>query len=345
MQFEQITFGRTKDNESISIYRHTHADGTCLELTDYGCRIRSLCVLDKNNRLRDVCLGYDTLADYEADRASLGAAIGRHANRIGGASFFLKGKTFPLGPKDGKKHLHGGSKRFAFRKWNGKNEDERMIFSRRFADGEDGYPGNLDVRITYQWTQTHCLMITYEAISDQDTICNFTNHSYFNLEGPKSRSVLQHRLWLASSSITENDAESIPTGVFLPVDDTPFDFRNEATLGARIDAAHPQLVYGLGYDHNFVLDGSGFRKAAVLTAPASGIQMTCYTDQPGLQLYTANYLDNCKGKYGEAFCPRNSVCLETQHFPNAVHHPHFPSVRLKAGEHYTTKTWYQFAAV
>lgn len=345
MQFEQNTFGRTKDNESISLYRLAHADGTCLELTDYGCRIRSLCVLDKNNRLRDVCLGYATLAEYEADHASLGAAIGRHANRIGRASFSLNGQTFLLEKNDGQNHLHGGSHGFASRKWNGAYRDGKMIFSRRFADKEDGYPGNLDVTITYEWTEAHRLMITYAATSDRDTVYNVTNHTYFNLEGSESGSVAQHRLWLASSFITENDDENIPTGTLLPVDGTPFDFRKERPLGAAAGTAHPEPVCDLSYDHNFVLEGNGFRKAAILTAPASGIQMTCYTDQPGLQLYTANCLDSCKGKYGEDFCPGNSVCLEMQHFPDAVHHPHFPSVILKAGETFTTSTWYEFTTI
>lgn len=342
MTYTKHFFGETKEKEAVYLYRLENSNGASVELTDYGCRIRSICVPDQTGSLRDVCLGYSTIADYEADCASLGAAIGRHANRIGKAAFTLNGKTFPLEKNNGENHLHGGSKGFAFRLWDTQHTDQKIIFSRLFPDGEDGYPGNLQMKITYEWNDKNVLSITYEAISDQDTVYNVTNHTYFNLDGFENKSVLNHQLQIFSSAITENDCESIPTGRILPVDGTPFDFRTEKEIGKDIEREDTQLLFGLGYDHNFILEGEGFRKSAILTSPDSGIQMTCFTDQPGLQLYTANYLKDCKGKYGGKFCPRNSVCLETQHFPNAVNCPSFPSVVLKAHEVSVTRTQYAF---
>ena len=345
MQATKNTFGYTKDGEEISLYRLENSGGAHIDLIDFGCRIRRICVPDKNGVLTDVCLGYLSSKDYETDDCSLGAAVGRYANRIGGASFSLNGKTYSLGKNDGNNSLHGGSKGFAFRMWKGECADNKVIFTRRFPDMEDGFPGNLAMRITYEWTEDNRLFITYEGICDQDTVLNVTNHAYFNLEGYESRSVLDHELWLFSSAITENDAESIPTGRIIPVEGTPFDFRTPKTIGQDINKNDVQLTYGGGYDHNFVLDGEGFRKAAVLTAPKTGIRMTCYTDQPGIQVYSANMMKPHTGKYGEEFCYRGSICLETQHFPNSANIPEFPSVVVKAGELFTTTTWYTFDTV
>lgn len=345
MIYTKQFFGETKDKEPVHLYRLENYNGASVEFTDYGYRIRSICVPDKTGVLRDVCLGYSTIAGYEADCASLGAAIGRHANRIGKAAFTLNGKTYFLEKNDGQNHLHGGRRGFAFRVWNETQQEHKIIFSRMFPDGEDGYPGNLHMKITYEWSDKSVLSITYEAISDQDTVYNVTNHAYFNLEGQGSCSVLNHQLQIFASAITENDSESIPTGKILPVDGTPFDFRSTKEIGRDIEKENTQLLFGMGYDHNFILEGKGFRKAAILTAPSSGIQMTCFTDQPGLQLYTANYLKDCKGKYGDIFSPRNSVCLETQHFPNAVNCPSFPSVVLKANKAFVTKTCYAFGTI
>ena len=342
MQFYKSTFGYTSDKELVSLYRLENSSGAYLEVTDYGCRLRSICVPDKNGVLNDVCLGYPEVADYEADTGSLGAAVGRHANRIGKAVFSLNGKTYPLEKNDGNNHLHGGSKGFAFRIWETDYKDGRLIFTRRFPDGEDGYPGNLEMKITYEWTEDNRLLITYEAVSDQDTVLNVTNHAYFNLEGYESSSILGHELQIFSSAITENDSESLPTGKIIPVEGTPFDFRELKPIGQDIEKEDIQLTYGSGYDHNFILDGEGFRRVCVLQSKKSGIRMTCSTDQPGIQLYTANYLGGCKGKYGEEFKPRGSVCLETQRFPNATNHPEFPTVVIKAKEPFKTVTWYEF---
>lgn len=345
MQFSKSAFGHTKNDELVSLYRLENSQGAYLEVIDYGCRIRSICVPDKNGILTDVCLGYQELGSYENDEAYFGAAVGRYANRIGGASFSLNKKVYRLDKNDGSNHLHGGFQGFSFRVWNGEYSDGKLIFTRNFPDGEDNYPGNLDMKITYEWTADNRLLITYEGTCDQDTVLNVTNHSYFNLEGCENRSVLDHVLQLFSSAITAGNEESIPDGQLIPVEGTPFDFRQPKTVGRDIEEGHIELTYGSGYDHNFILDGEGFRKAAVLTAPASGIRMTCYTDQPGVQLYTANMLKNCVGKYGETYSARNALCLETQHYPNSPNVPEFPSVVLKAGEPFKTATWYTFDTV
>ena len=342
MKFTKTTWGFTKNQEIVSLYRLESTRGGYVEFTDLGCRIRSICVPDKNGILTDVCLGLENINDYEADTASLGAAVGRHANRIGGASFTLHGKTYDLEVNNGNNHLHGGSLGFASRMWKGEHQNGKIIFTRRFPDGEDGYPGNLDMKVIYEWTEDHQLRITYFGICDKDTILNVTNHSYFHLDGKEDVSVLDHELKIFSSFITENNEESLPTGKILPVDNTPFDFRDFKTIGQEIEEDHIQLKYGSGYDHNFILDKEGFHKAAILQSNVSGIRMTCHTDQPGIQIYTANFLGGCKGKYGKEFFPRNSVCLETQHFPNATNIPEFPSVILKAGKNYMSTTWYAF---
>lgn len=345
MQYYSSIFGYAKGNEPVSLYRLENSSGAYLEATDYGCRIRSICVPDKDGTLRDVCLGYPEVSDYEADDCYLGAAVGRHANRIGGATFTLNGKDYALEKNDGNNNLHGGNIGFAHRIWHVEHADGKLIFTRSFPDGEDSFPGNLEMRISYEWSEENRLLITYEANCDQDTVINFTNHSYFNLEGYESRSILEHELQIFSSAITENDSESIPTGKFLPVDGTPFDFRKPKAIGRDINEENVQLSYGHGYDHNFVLDGEGFRTAAILQSKSSGIRMACSTDQPGIQLYTANFLKGQKGKYGEEFLPRCAVCLETQHFPNATNHPEFPSVILKAGETFRTQTSYEFSTI
>lgn len=345
MQFTKNTFGYTKGNDLVSLYHLENSSGSYIEVLDYGCRFRSICVPDKNGVLQDVCLAYPRLSDYETDDAYFGAAVGRCANLIHNAHFSLNGKTYLLDKNDGSNHLHGGKYGFSFCFWNGAYEDGKLIFTRHFPDQADGYPGNLDVKISYGWTEDNRLNITYEAVSDKDTIFNVTNHTYFNLEGAASASVLEHELWLASSSITEVMDGLLPTGNYLPVEGTPFDFRIPKLIGKDINDEHEQLTYGCGYDHNFVLKGDGFRKAAILQSPNSGIRMTCYTDQPGIQVYTSNGLEHCKGKYGETLEPRSGICLETQHYTNSIQIPAFPSVVLKANTAFLSNTTYAFDTI
>lgn len=346
VKFEKTAFGCTKDGEPVSLYRMEHESGATLSAIDYGCRIHSLTVPDRDGKLTDVVLGFSQIAHYETDTTGQGAVIGRHANRIGGANFTLNGKAYEVEKNDGNNHLHGGKYGFGFRVWKCQQTGNKLIFTRSFPDGEGNYPGNLDVTVTYEWTEDCHLLITYEAVSDADTILNVTNHSYFNLDGQESDSMLGHELKIFASSMTESDAESLPNGVILPVEGTPFDFREFKAIGRDIGADHILLKYGNGYDHNYILDGEGFREAAVLQSPKTGIRMTCLTDEPALQLYTGNFLaGGTPDKCGREMNFRRAVCLETQHYPNSMQHAEFPSIVLKAGEKFASKTWYRFDVI
>lgn len=347
MFFSKELFGYTLEKSPVYLYHLENKAGAYIEVLDYGCRIRSICIPDKNNQLQDVCLGYSELSEYEKDVEYFGAAIGRCSNLIDNASFNLNQKVYHLDANNGTNHLHGGANGFSFLHWNCVQQDNKLIFKRFIPDLSDGYPGNLQMQITYEWTENNCLNIRYEGICDADTILNVTNHTYFNLNGniiatPPENTVLNHELFIQSQSIVEINKSLLPTGKFLPVDKTPFDFRRFKTIGQDIENNHHQIIHGEGYDHCFVLDGHGFRKVAILQSPESGIRMTCYTDQPGIQIYTANGLTPCRGKYSETLFPRSGICLETQHFANTVHIPNFPSVVLPAEKPFISQTTYRF---
>ncbi len=338
---EKRIFGVSKKGKEVALFHLENESGAYVAIMEYGWRIHKLRVPDRDGKLRDVVLGYDTFAEYEADKTSQGAAVGRHANRIAEASFVINDVTYPVEVNDGKNHLHGGAVGFSFRHWEGRAGQDSVTFRKLFPHMEGGYPGNLAVAITYVWTKDNCLEIIYEALSDADTVFNVTNHSYFNLDGWCSDSVLNQELTIFAETMTENNAECIPTGVILPVEGTPFDFRTPKAIGKDIETDCVQLKNGKGYDHNFILDGDGMKKAAQLYSKESGILMTCYTDQPGIQIYTSNMTDFV-GKSGKAHKPRCSVCLETQHFPNATNIKEFPSVVIRKNEPFTTQTNYEF---
>jgi aldose 1-epimerase len=292
----------------------------------------------------DVVLGYDTLPEYEENDAYIGAAIGRIANRIGNSVFTLNGKTYNLARNAGVNHLHGGMRGFDKVIWKSAAQGNMICFTRISPDGEENYPGKLEVIITYVLTDGNELKIIYDAVTDADTIINLTNHSYFNLNGKGT--ALGHYLQIFADTLTENDQNSMPTGKLLQAAGTPFDFREPKQIGRDIDADDIQLRYGSGYDINFVLpdssDASQLRKAAVLFSPETGISMTTLTTLPGVQLYTGNHLTPRKGKNGALINRHSGVCLETQVWPNAMAYPHFPSPILRAGEQYHTETIYRF---
>lgn len=341
MNISQKSFNVTKSNIPCTLYHIQNETGAYIEFTDYGCRITSICVPDKDGALVDVCLGYSTLKEYEEDPFYIGAGIGRHANRIGNASFTLSGKTYTLEKNDNGNHLHGGSIAFHNQVWETTVKENKAVMYHQFKDGESGYPGNLDVWITYEWTEESCLHITYDAICDQDTVLNVTNHTYFNLESAQS-SVLDQELTIFSSKITENDENCLPTGVIREIAGTPFDFREFKKIGQDIQADYPQINICGGYDHNFILNERSDHKAAILRSQKNNICMTCYTDQPGIQIYVSNFAKPFPDKNGTSKFPRNSICLETQHFPNATTIEDFPSVILKADTKFHSKTSYQF---
>lgn len=312
--------------------------GLTVRVLDYGCALQSIEVPTFGGKTVDVCLGYDRLKQYEESDGCFGAVVGRHANRLGGAEFELDGKTYLLAKNDGENNLHSAPDGFHTKRWEAAPAGESSVrFLRVSPDGEAGFPGALKVSVTYT-VQADTLHILYEAVCNADTVINLTNHCYFNLNGHASGSVLGHLLQINADCITENDAASLPTGRYLDVKDTPFDFRTPTAVGARIDADDAQLCCGNGYDHNFILRGDGLRTAAILRGDKSGICMEVLTDQPGVQLYTANGLTERIGKDGAVYRRRCALCLETQHFPNAMQHPEFPSVVLRAGERFRSET-------
>ena len=332
---EKKHFGTTKDGEAVSAYIIKN-DVLAMEVIEYGTIIRSLLV-QHGGVWTDVVLGYDTLREYEDDDGHLGACVGRVGNRIGGAAFTLNGKTYTLARNDGENHLHGGLRGFDKYVWSAEELSDGIRFSRISPDGEEGYPGTLRASVAYR-LRGDTLVMEYEASADQDTLCNLTNHSYFNLNGIGS--VLDHTLQISADEFLENSAATLPTGKRLPVAGTPFDFRVSKRVGADIVADDIQLRNCGGYDHNFCLTGE---TAAVLRGDVSGITMTVRSTLPGVQLYTANFLTERRGKRGAAYAPRCALCLETQYFPNAMACPEFEKPILRAGECWKHNTTLAFS--
>ena len=331
---EKKPFGVTKYGEAVNIYCIKN-DTLAVEIMEYGATIRSLLV-QHGGVWTDVVLGYDTLREYEENDGYLGACVGRVGNRIGGAAFTLNGKTYTLAKNDGTNHLHGGVRGFDKYVWAAEELPDGVRFARVSPGGEEGYPGTLHAAVSY-CLQGDALVMEYEASADEDTLCNLTNHSYFNLNG--GGFVLDHVLQISAEEFLENSAATLPTGKRLPVAGTPFDFRAPKRVGQDIGADDVQLQNCGGYDHNFCLTGE---TAAVLRGDASGITMTVRTTLPGMQLYTANVLTERRGKNGAVYAPRAALCLETQYFPNAMACEDFEKPILRAGElwhHRTTLTF------
>lgn len=299
----------------------------------FGATLQCLRVPDRAGKSRDVVLGYDTQAEYESRDGYLGACVGRFANRIAGAAFRLHGRDYPLYANDGRNHLHGGKQGFSHRQWTvEETERERAVFTLQSPDGDEGYPGNLRVRVTYM-LEAAALRICYEAESDADTLCSLTNHSYFNLAGHQSGSIAEQELQLFSDCYTPVDGELIPTGEISDVTGTRMDFRSMRPIGS-------------GYDHNFVLRGEAgtLHQAARVHSAESGITMTVSTTMPGMQLYTAGFLTERPGKGGCVYRPGYGFCMETQFFPDSPHQPAFPSAMLRVGEKYRHETVFSFGA-
>ena len=345
MSVTKQPFGTTTDGEIAYLFCLKNSEGAYVTITSFGCRIVSICVPDREGKLRDVCLGYDTLEEYEKDTASFGAVVGRHANRIGQGEFTLNGTTYQLAINNGPNHLHGGMRGFHYYNWDSQIIGNTVCFTRVSPDGEEGYPGTLKMSVTYSWSEDNELIISYEASTDQDTVFNTTNHAYFNLDGEDAETVLNHTLLINADQFTETDEHDLTTGKILDVKDTPMDFTKAKTIGKDIQADYYQLKYSKTYDHNFILRGSGLTEAAVLASPDSGIRMTCFTDQPGVQLYVPAGSPAKHGKNGHCYPAYGSACLETQHFPNATSHPHFPSVILRPDEPFKSKTIYHFSVI
>ncbi len=346
-QQEAAAFGKTKDGREAHLYTLENANGMRACVTDYGAALVSLCVPDRDGHLRDVVQGYDDVSGYEKGDASMGASVGRNANRIGGASVEINGTVYGLDKNDNGNNLHSGLSFYHKRLWKAEEyKSSRITFLLHSPDGDQGYPGALDMHVTYTLDDENTLDIHYEAVPDQDTVINMTNHSYFNLNGHDSGTVLGHKVTLYSDSFTPADEQSIPTGEIRSVDGTPMDFRGGKVIGAEIDSDYEPLKFGCGYDHNWVLKNNGsFDKVAEVVSDGSGIVMEVYTDLPGVQMYTANFLAGEPGKAGASYGKRSAVCLETQYYPDAVHHDNFPGPICKKGEKYDTRTAYRFLTV
>ncbi|MCI8332734.1 MAG: galactose mutarotase [Clostridiales bacterium] len=310
------------------------------EFINYGARIKRLFLKEKSI---DVIYGCESNEDFLLDQnAYFGAVVGRYANRIANGHFTLHGTTYQLPDNNNGNCLHGGPGGFSFRYFEGKANGNTLCFQYFSAHGEEGFPGNLTFTVRYI-LQDASLFIEYQAHTDADTVCNFTNHSYFNLNG--SGTAMDHRLMIDADFITPVNSALIPLADPMDVSDTPFDFRKETAIGQRINQPHPQLAAGGGYDHNYILNGVGYRKCASLFSEQSGVRMDVFTDRPGLQLYTANVTNNEKPfvKGGRRQTPREAVCLETQLFPDSPNRPDFPCCLLKANETLLSRTSYVFS--
>ncbi len=347
MSVTQKPFGIDQIGRPMTLYTMTNKIGASVTVLDFGAHLVSVKVPDRNGKLADVCLGYDTLEEYDQKPAYLGATVGRFGNRIGGSRFTLNGKEYTLFANDGRNSLHGGREGFDKKWWKGQvleaeNEDA-VIFTYVAHDGEEGYPGKMKIQVTFAFDDACRLTIRYLAQSDKDTVINLTNHAYYNLAG--SGDILNHILQVNADCITDVDDELIPTGDYLPVDGTPLDLRAPARIGAGVDRrAECHLIDGVnGYDMNFVLKGQGLKEAAILRDEASGREMKVFTTEPGIQVYTGQGL-NTEGHGGAHYGPFAGVALETQHFPDSPNKPQFPTTTLKAGETYESTTVYAFSA-
>lgn len=335
-------FGKLNDGRSANLFVLTNANGMEASVTDFGATLVSVVLPDKNGKLRDVVLGHAKVSDYESGSGSIGATVGRFANRIGNASFEMNGRRYELTANNGPNALHGGRDHYDKRLWQWKenSNDESVTFVLDSPDGDQGFPGNLHIEVTYSLTDENVLGIQYNAVSDQDTPLNLTNHSYFNMNGDASGSVMEQICMINASAFTPNDSFSLPIGEIRSVEGTPMDFRVPKKLGLDIEMEDEQLRFGNGYDHNFVLDGEG--TAATLYAEESGIKMTVSTDLPGVQLYTANYMNDPTGKNGAVYGNRSAACFETQFWPDAVNKENFPGGMIKAGEEFVSRTEFKF---
>lgn len=340
---EKEYFGQTGSGETVFRYTMKNSNGMRVQILNYGCIIQSIIVPDKDGHPFDVVLGYDDLGGYEAGSCFFGTFVGRYANRIKGACFTLNGKTYSLEKNDGDNHLHGA---YCSQVFEAHDEDGSLILKRTSPDGEEGFPGTLNVEVSYTLTEDNALEIGYTAVTDADTVVNLTNHSYFNLNGDGGN-ILDHTLQLMSEEYTESDSEALPTGKILPVKDTPMDFRLGKRIGQDLLSDREPIKTAQGYDHNFILDGNAgtLRKFAQSTGDKSGITLEAFTTQVGVQFYTGNYIDGDNAPFGKGGIryPRYAgFCLETQHYPCSPNFPEFPSTVLHPGEKYREKTVYKF---
>ena len=337
-------FGTLPDGRQASLYTLVNRNGVQARITDFGGIIVSLLAPDRDGVLGDIALGFDDVTPYTGESHYLGALIGRYGNRIARGRFVLDGQEVQVAVNNGENHLHGGPIGFHKVLWRAApfeaGDRVGLTLGYRSVDGEAGYPGNLDVIVVYELTDANELFVRFSATTDKATPVNLTQHTYFNLAG--AGDILGHQLQIAAGAITPVDAGLIPTGELAPVDGTPFDFRSPQAIGARIGEDDQQLRYGQGYDHNFVLD-AGHGPAVRVLEPVSGRVLELYTEEPGVQFYSGNFLDGTLSGKGRSYALRSGFCIEPQHFPDSPNQPQFPNTILRPGETYTTVSKFKFS--
>ncbi|MDK2964896.1 MULTISPECIES: aldose epimerase family protein [Lacrimispora] len=352
MAYKKELWGNMPDGREVYLYTLVNENRVSASFTNLGAIWVTMLVPDRSGKETDVVLGYDSVSDYLLNPPHFGAPIGRNANRIAGAKFTINGKEYKLAANNSTNNLHSGPDLYRTRLWDSEVEENELGTSVSFSlfspDGDQGYPGNANITITYTLTKDNSLEISYHMICDEDTVANFTNHSYFNLDGHDGGNALKQRVWIDADTYTRADEISIPTGEFTPVKGTPMDFTTMKPIEQDFHSDYEDLVFGNGYDHNWVLNHP--LKELALSAAAesdqTGIRMEVYTDLPGMQFYTANFLnDQMTGKGGAVYNKRCCYCFETQYYPNAVNTPEFPSPILKAGQEYQTTTIYKFSTI
>jgi aldose 1-epimerase len=348
------SFGKTASGEQIDLYSLSNQKGMEVSITNFGATVVALQVPDRVGKAADVVLGFDTLEGYENGKSYFGATVGRYANRIGGGKFSIDGKTYTLPKNDGNNTLHGGIVGFNKKVWKAREiaakDGAALELSYLSADGEEGFPGNLSVKVVFTVpADRNDLKIDYTASTDKDSVLNLSNHSYFNLAGEGNGDILDHVLMLHAKQFTPVDKTLIPTGELRNVAGTPLDFTTATAIGKRINGDYEQLVFGNGYDHNWVLGRSGGGNGLLIAAEAydakSGRKLEVLTTEPGVQFYSGNFLDgSAKGKANKAYAQRAAFCLETQHFPDSPNHPNFPSTLLKPNAAWHSQTVFRFSA-
>ncbi|MFC4633114.1 aldose epimerase family protein [Dokdonia ponticola] len=339
-------FEKTLHGKSISLFTLTNHKGVSMQITNYGARIVSLYVPDRNGVSQDVVLGYDGIDDYlKTGNRYFGATIGQFANRIAHAQFILHNKVYTLNANDAPHSLHGGAEGFHQVVWDVHQiSDSKLEFTYTSKDGEEGFPGTVSVKVTYSISDNNEVTIAYTANTDQPTVVHLTNHSYFNLKDAGKSSIELHQLQILASNYTPVDTSLIPTGYIETVASTPFDFRRLTEIGKQINQPHEQLQIGTGYDHNYVLDGKGLKVVATVKEPTSGRIMEVITDTPGIQFYSGNHIhQDILGKHNICYGNRHGFCLETQYFPDSPNQPHFPSTVLNPEDTYQSTTVYKFS--
>lgn len=340
----QAPFGRLPDGTAVSVFTLANANGMVAKIIDFGGIVTELHVPDRDGELADVVHGFDTLEPYLGDCPYFGALIGRYGNRIARGQFVLDGKTYQLDTNDGRNHLHGGTVGFHKVKWDATIGADGLVLRHRSPDGDQGYPGNLDATVVYALTGDNELVVRFHAVSDKPTPINLTQHSYFNLAGDGD--ILSHELVIDADAFVPIDDESIPLGGLAPVTGTPFDFRAPRAIGERIGQPDKQLRNGQGYDHNFVLNKrapKAMTRAARVREPASGRVLELFTQEPGVQFYSGNFLNGSLCGKGRSYTYRGGLCLEPQHFPDSPNQPSFPNTILRPGEEYATESRYRFS--